>query len=245
MKRFADLHLQPNLDDRERLERIVCKASELGFSVVGVSLPSRLEEETISFLRKTCKDYNVDVAMRMDLTPKSPNELLRSLRLFRRKFELVAVRCFSKAVARQAAKDHRVDLLVFPANDPRERFFDRAEATLASQGVAALEVELALILRHAGFSRVRLLSCLQKETAIAKKLGVPIVISSGAVDPYQLRGPHDVASLAVLFGMDEAAALNAVSGAPLAIVERNRGKLDSGYVARGVRVVRRGKNCVT
>lgn len=243
MKRFADLHLQPSLDKGEQVEKIVSKASDLGFGLVGVSLSPKVKHETMRFLWGTCRSYGVDVATRIDLTPKSSSELLKRLRQFRREFELLSVNCFSKSVARQAAKDHRVDLLAFPSSDPRERFFDYAEARLASQGVAALEIDGGLFLRSAGFFRVRLLSCLRREVAIAEKLGVPVVISSGAVDFFQLRGPHDFASLATLFGMDSVSALNAVSVAPLAIVERNRGKLDSSYVARGIRVVRRGRNC--
>jgi len=243
MKQFADLHLKPNLVRREHVEKIISKASDLSYSLVGVSLPPKAKPDITSFLRNICRNYGVDFATRISLTPKSPGELLKNLRQFRRKFELVAVNCFSKSVARQAAKDNRVDLVVFPSSNPRERFFDNAEARLASKSVAALEIDMALILRSAGFSRVRLLSCLRREVAIAEKLGVPVLISSGAVDSFQLRGPHDFASLAILFGMNGMSALNAVSVAPLAIVERNRGKLDSSYVARGVRVVRRGRNC--
>lgn len=243
MKKFADLHLQPNLDKREQVERIICKASDLGYSLVGVSLPQKVKQDKIYFLRTTCRNYGVDFVTRVDLTPKTSSGLLKSLRQFRRKFEVVSVSCFSKSVARQAAKDHRVDLVVFPSSNPRERFFDYAEAKLASQGVAVLEIEMTLLLSSAGFSRVRLLSCLRREVAVAEKLGVPVVISSGAVDSFQLRGPHDFAGLATLFGMSEVSALNAVSVAPLAIVERNREKLDSSYVARGIRVVRRGRDC--
>ena len=243
MKKFVDLHLHPNLDNKEQTEKLIDKASDLGYSLVGITLSPKIKQDTTRFLRKTCRTHGVDFATRIDLTPKSSSELLKNLRQLRRKFELVSVNCFSKSVARQAAKDHRVDLLVFPSSNPRERFFDYAEARLASQGVAALEIDMEHLLRSAGFSRVRLLSCLRREVAIAEKLGIPVIISSGAVDSFQLRGPHDYMSLAMLFGMGSTSASGAVSVAPLTIVERNRRKLDSGYVARGVRVVRRGTNC--
>lgn len=244
MKQYADLHLQPNLDRRENIEKMMTKASDLGFNLVGVSFTTIPSESIISFLEKTCADCNLDFATRIDLTPKSPKGLLRFLRQYRRQFELVSVNCFSKSVARQAAKDHRVDLLVFPSYNPHERFFDGAEAKLASQGVAALEIDMALLLRLVGFSRVRLLSCLRRELTIAEKLRIPVVICGGATDPYQMRGPYEFASLATLFGMSNASALKGVSETPLAIVERNRRKLDSSYVCRGIRVVQRGKDCI-
>ncbi|UCE95943.1 MAG: hypothetical protein JSV51_09655, partial [Candidatus Bathyarchaeota archaeon] len=147
------------------------------------------------------------------------------------------------SVARQAAKDHRVDLLAFPSINPRERFFDISEARLASQGVAALEIDMSLILQLHYFPRVRILSSLRREVAIAAKFHIPVVISSNAVDSYQLREPRELASLTTLFGMDKESALNAVSVNPIAILERNRKKLDSSYVAKGISIVQRGANC--
>lgn len=245
MKKFADLHLQPDLDDMELIEEIIQKASDLNYSLVGVALPPRVKQDTTHFLRKTCRTHNVDFATRIDLIPNTPSELLKDLRQFRRRLELVSVKCLSKSVARQAAKDHRVDLLNFPSGNPRERFFDDAEARLASQGEhpRALEINMALLLQTTGSYRARLLSCLRREVAIARKLGVPVIISSHAVNSFQLRAPRDFASLAMMFGMSDLSALNAVSVIPFGVIERNRKKLENSYVMRGVQVVRRGTNC--
>jgi ribonuclease P/MRP protein subunit RPP1 len=243
MRKFADLHLEPDFSRKEQMDRLIQTASDLGFSLVGVSLSPRGFRDSIDFLSRICKDYGMDFASRIDLAPKSSSDLLKNLRRFRRRFEVVAVRCFSKGLARQAAKDHRVDILIFPSEDPRRRFFDNAEAKLASQATAALEINLAMLLRATGFSRTRLLSCLRKEVAIAEKFDIPVVLSSSAVHAIALRGPSDLASLSSMFGMDNASALDAVSTVPCAIVDKNRKKLDSSYVARGVRILRSGKNC--
>jgi ribonuclease P/MRP protein subunit RPP1 len=221
---------------------MLSKASDLGYRLVGVTLPSRATQAHLRSLKKICADFRLDFASRIDLTPRSSEELLQTLRRFRRKFELVSVNCCSKSVARQAAKDHRVDLLAFQSTNPRERFFDEAEARLASNSFAALEVDMALLLRTVDSERARLLSSLRKEITIAKKLDVPVVLSSNASDPYQLRGPHGFAALATLFGMNMASALNAISVTPSTMVKQNREKLDENYVARGIRVLRRGRD---
>jgi len=52
-----------------------------------------------------------------------------------------------------------------------------------------------------------------------------------------------MAALAFLFGLDEASALDAVAQNPKVIVERNREKLGSKFVAPGIRVVKEGKDC--
>jgi len=243
MKRFADLHLRPDLNSSNHTQTLMAKAKALGYTLVGVSIPRRVQKDALRLLQETCRACKLDFAIRIDLSPRTPSELLRSLTRFRREFEIVAVNCLSKAVARQAAKDRRVDLLAFPSIDPRARFFDRAETRVSSQGIAALEVDVSLLLRTSGISRVRLLASLRREVNVAEKASFPVVISSHASTPLQMRGPHDLVSLSALYGMDHASAVNAVSSAPCGIVDRSRRKLEAYYVSQGVRVVRRGKDC--
>jgi RNase P/RNase MRP subunit p30 len=239
MKRFADLHLRVPLEDQHKAETMIQKASELGYSLVGIPLPPHATKEQISQLRHICSNAKLDFAQRVNFSPRTPNELLQSLRRYRRKFEIVAVRCHTKDVARQAAKDRRVDLIQFSATNLRKRFFDESEAELASQALSSLEIELAPMLQLTNFSRVRLLSRLRREAATAERLKVPITLSSGATDEQFMRGPRDYAALTTLFDLTLPSALRALSETPWVTVERNRRKLSSDYVAPGIRVVGR------
>ena len=169
--------------------------------------------------------------------PKTSNELLSNLRQLRRKFEIISVACTSKNVARQAAKDRRVDLLSPCLAFPCKRFFDYAEAELASKKSVAFEIDMASILSSYRFPRIRLLSSLRKEVAVARKFDIPITISSGASDKNLLRSPHDYVALASLFDLPTSHALQALSEYPLSIIERNKRKLSPNYVAPGVRIV--------
>ena len=244
MKRiYADLHLCPNLRDFASVSEMVSKASRLGYSLIGIVFPSSSTEEEIGRLRGIGKEVGVDLVSRVDLKPRTPNELLYGLRRLRRRFELIGVVCGSKSVARQAAKDRRVDLLSFSSVDFRWRFFDRAEAELASGGLACFEVDVKPLLSLEGVVRVRFLSSLRREVAIAEEFGVPVVLSSGVSDGMLLRRPRELAAFASLFDLGEVSAMDAVSKNPVAIVRRNRDKLGSRFVAPGMRVVRRGKGC--
>lgn len=239
MKRFADLHLRLPLEDRAKAESMIRRTSELGYNLVGIPHSPHATKEQISQLKHICNDAKVDFATRVNFSPKTPNQLLHSLRRYRRKFEIVAVRCHTKDVARQAAKDRRVDLLQFSVTNLRKRFFDEAEAELASQAFSSLEIELAPILQLTTSSRIRLLSSLRKEVATAERFRVPITLSSGATDEQLMRGPRDYAALATLFDLPMSSALRALSENPWVTVERNREKLSSDYVAPGIRVVGR------
>jgi RNase P/RNase MRP subunit p30 len=239
MRKFVDLHLRAPIKDLDQLERMVRRSSQLGYHLIGIPLPPNIMRGQISQLRQICNDANIDLVARVIFSPKTPRELLRDLRRFRRKFEVISVTCTSKGVARQAAKDRRVDLLHFSATNLRKRFFDRAEAELASKALSSLEIEMAPLLLLTSFPRMRLLSRLRREVAIAQRFKVPVTISSGATNEALIRSPQDYAALAALFDLPISSALRALSENPVAVVERNRGKLSPDYVAPGIRVVGR------
>jgi len=241
MKAYVDLHLIPPGGKTERAKELIKRAAELGYNYIGLTIPMETERATINQLRRFSSSEGVDMVTRVDLTPKNSRELLEHLRRLRRRYEIIAVRCTGKAVARQAAKDRRVDILSFPSTNPKERFFDRAEAELASKASAALEIDLTQILLTRGARRIRLLSTLRTEASIAERLKVPIVLSSGATGIGQQRRPRDMASLSYLFDMKPETALKAISENPLDIIERNRRKLSPDYVAPGVYIIRRGR----
>ena len=242
-KTFADLHLRLNVKDHAKAFQAITKAAALGYRLIAVPLLSETRGDEVAKLKAVCSEAKIDFASRIDLRPKTQNELMHQLRRLRRKFEVICVNCENKEVARQAAKDHRVDLLNFPLLDFRKRFFDKAEAELASNSLAALEIDVKPLLVLEGPARIRFLSSLRREVAIAKEFHVPIVVSSGVSEVKLLRRPREMAALTFLFGLDEASALKAVSQEPVAIVKRNREKLSAKFVAPGIRVIKEGKDC--
>ncbi len=244
MKRlYSDLHLRPNIRDFEQTANMIRKAAKLGYRLIAITLSLNLGEEESQRIRSVCNDVGMDVATRVDLRPNTPNELIRDLRKLRRKFEIVCVLCESKNVSRQAAKDRRVDLLNFPSVNFRGRFFDLAEAELASNSPASLEIDMNPLLTSETPTRIRLLSSLQRETLIADGFNVPIVVSSGASNERFIRKPAEIAIATSLFGLPKQLALDTVSKNPETIVKRNREKLSPNFIAPGIRVLRRGKDC--
>jgi len=243
MKFYADLHLCPTLERTDEARKLIQKSAELGYDAVGVAFPVGVEQKRIQEIRDICVTSGLDFVTRIDLTPNNPASLLKSLRSLRRQFEVIAVLCHSKTVARQAAKDRRVDLISFPSPDFRKRFFDSAEAALASEATVSLEVDMSPLLRLQGFQRSRLLSFLRRETLIAKKSHVPIVLSSGASTASLLKKPQDYAFLSYLFGLDFSEAMRGFSENSRTIVDRNRKKLSPNHVAPGVYIIRRGEDC--
>jgi RNase P/RNase MRP subunit p30 len=238
MKRqFVDLHLRLNLKDQKTSQRIIIKAEKLGYSKVGIPNQETSTEQINNLGLQT----NIDFISRIDYKPRNQEDLTRFLRKYRRKYEIVCVQCENKETARQAAKDRRVDLLNFPSLDYHRRFFDRAEAELSSKCQTAFEIDIKPLLVLEGPPRTRLLSMLQREVALALRFHVPIVISSGVFEEKFLRKPRDMASLGLLFGLGEKESLDAVSTNPSTIIDRNREKLSSSFIAPGIKLLKEGK----
>jgi RNase P/RNase MRP subunit p30 len=221
---------------------MITKAISLGYSGVGIPLPYDFSNLAVSRLQQMCIDSGIDLVTRIDLAPKSINELLSQLRRCRRRFEIIGVSCSHKAVARQAAKDRRVDLLSFSELNFRNRYFDDAEAELAAGALASLEIDMSMLLSANSSERIHLLARLRREITIASKFSVPIVLSSGAKTESLMRKPRDFAALAYLFDIPPASALRTISESSSSIVTRNRTKLHSSFVAPGIRIVKRGRN---
>ncbi|XHH10006.1 MAG: RNase P subunit p30 family protein [Candidatus Bathyarchaeia archaeon] len=241
MKRaFADLHLKVNPKDAQNLQHAINRAAKFGYKILSVPYTFEPSTEEVLNLKTVCKTAGVDPVLRIDLRPRNENDLMSNLRRYRRKFDVIGVVCENKEISRQAAKDRRVDLLNFPNLDYRKRFFDRPEAELARSGLAALEIDVKPLLVLEGPARIRFLSCLRREVAIAQNYGVPLVVSSGVGEERFMHMPRDMASLSYLFGLGTVEALDAVSVNPLAIVLRNREKLENSFVAPGIRLIKEG-----
>jgi len=234
---YSDLHLRGNTNDTQRL---IAKAASLGYSQVAVPFSTPPTDSELSVIKNYSQANGIDFVTRADFKPRTQEDLTRFLRKYRRQFEVICIFSDNKDVARQAAKDHRVDILNFPSFDYKKRFFDRAEAELASNTEAAFEIDVKPLLALEGPTRTRLLSTLRRETAIAKEFHVPLLISSGISEDLLMRKPHDMAALGFLFGLREENCLDAVSSNPTTIVSRNRRKLDSKFVAPGVTLLKEG-----
>jgi len=229
--KFVDLHVNPTSKD---LEEVLTFAAELGYVYIGLT-PNNNQQQTSEIARKV----GLEAVSRINLTPKDPEELLALLKRFRLKYEIVAIKCIDHKVAKQAAKDHRVDLLNFPINS--RIIFDEPTAQLASTSNAALEITFSDLIMNQEMQRVITIDKLYREVKNAHRYKVPIILSSGAKTPYQLREPRDIAALVSVIGLVQKEALEALSSLPLKIIEINREKLKPDY-ARGVRLIRRGKN---
>ena len=116
--------------------------------------------------------------------------------------------------------------------------FDRKEAVLASESNCAYEINFMELLHQNPVLVSKLFSIIKDEVENAVRSEVPIIISSGATMTSQMRSPRDLSSLSAVFDLQEEIGLDAVSTTPARMIEANRKKLESGFIAPGVKVVK-------
>lgn len=235
MKKYTDLHLAPAFGDSASIEKMASLVAELGFSLAGLSIHGRPNQDLKDRVESRFEDYGVDVAWRIDIVATSRHELLGQLRRNRGVVEIVGVQCQTDNVATVAARDGRVDLLYFDPTRGNVRFREK----LAHSCSSALELQVG---RYASQMGVRdVLFRLREEARIAARVGVRTVLTSGARSPVELRGPHEMSALGIAMGLEKQIAELSVTRNPLSIVDMNRRRLDAVHVERGVQVMQRAR----
>jgi ribonuclease P/MRP protein subunit RPP1 len=240
-KLFSDLHVSPDVSNRSSsISEIINMASTLGFSYIGLSIFNRHNVDMIGDFKRMFNEHGIDMVSRVDLSPQNVNDLKSDLRFYRGKVEVISVFCSNIHVARFAARDSRVDILNFSFSNWKSNFFDVSEAKLAAKGNSTLEINIADMLRCSNTGeRISTLRIMSENVRLALKYGVPVIVSSGAKNVFEMRDPRAMASIMTLFGVSEFDALQFVSSNPLILIERNRMKLSGEMVCKGVRLLGR------
>ncbi|WP_455367866.1 RNase P subunit p30 family protein [[Eubacterium] cellulosolvens] len=233
MRRYADLHLHHSLFTRDLPKKIEL-IKKYGVDYVGVTL-QRVDSSSLTReCNQALKQSGLDPVSRVDLYPKNKNELLSLLRRFRQRFEIIAVKCLNNDVSLTAARDRRVDIIFFNLDNPRFRF-NTAIAHLCN---CSLEVNIKNIAHQTSHSVLGRVSG-EIQTALDHK--IPLIISSGASDIFEIKPPQQMASLGQIFGADKDSSLKMVSDNPITVIERNRKKHEGSHIFEGVEIIRRSK----
>ena len=130
MREFVNLGVYPS---EGAFQPILEAAKQLGYTRIGFDSPP---ESSI-----------LDTVYRVDIHPRSQNDLGKQVRKLRHKVEVITVHCHTKPVSRQAARDNRVDLLRFPVTGGKgTRFLDRQQAGLMRDSGVGFEVPVGDLL---------------------------------------------------------------------------------------------------
>ena len=67
MKQFADLNLHVPIEDFGKTKKMIHKASELGYNMLGIPFPLKAKKEDIINIQKICNEVNLDFVSRVNI----------------------------------------------------------------------------------------------------------------------------------------------------------------------------------
>lgn len=215
------------MSDSTQLESFVQMARNIGFTGLATH---NIEGEPDHLLQS-----GFSVLRRADIFGKNLKIVRKQVDSVRKDVMIVSVRLNSIDLANWAAEDQRVDLITVDYS--LEYRFRETTARLAAASDTALEIRFEPLLRLAGLNRSKVIKVYRETVRTAIDAGMQVILSSGAKQPLQLRSPVSMRHICELLGMEPKYAENAVKQASQEIVERNRRRFSSGYVADGVKVL--------
>ncbi|MFX1252664.1 MAG: RNase P subunit p30 family protein [Promethearchaeota archaeon] len=230
-RRFYDFNLRinPELNLFEALSSFKKMLSRLGYNGAVVEIPINTipnfkpleyhSKDSFFFFRTTLHSSNIEA-------------FKAQLAKIRRRRHIIAALCTSVQITKWLTLDHRVDALSFEGDN--YKLFDLATARDAAATGKVLEIPMRQIIYIPSYKRIMIIRYISKaiQTAFAKKC--PVIISSGATTPMELRGPRDLAALTNLFELDYFLAIDSISTMVQGLLERNSRKLSAEFIAPNI-----------
>lgn len=229
---FYDLHVRT-----DEIEETVEKASRLeltGIAVAEYSDDFDGFKETRRRLKELQEDTDLDLVVSVAISPDSIKELKDDLSRYRPLSEIVTVLGGDYSINRAACQDSRVDLLAHPEYRRKDSGLDHVAAKAAAENGVAIELNTSNLLNTYGRIRSHILNHMARNITLCEKFDVPLVITSGAMDPWSLRDPRSMAAIGQILGMRLEDAMDSVSEVPGKIIEDNRKKLEGKILYEGV-----------
>ena len=212
----------------------------LGYRVVALATSRfKLLRSLRSFARKVCGGIGLDVYLRVNVRPRSVREGKEVLRRLRGLVEVLCVECGNMEIARFAARDNRVDIIYLDPYNLNVKF-DLSEVELISSRANPVYFEVRYVQLVNAFnnpSGAIYLGRLRTWLTLIKRKGIPVIVSSGARSPFDLKSAREIRALIEEFS--EIDGRRAMIDNPLKLIEVNKVKLSKSFIMPGVMVVGR------
>jgi ribonuclease P/MRP protein subunit RPP1 len=224
---FYDLHVHPEIDPKKMIEF----AKLLGWD--GICFVFKSLREIEKFKKTFESNQGLDIAFGLKIEVKNPEELKKIVRNVRREVELISIFGGDLEINRKACETPEVDILTHPEFERNDSGLDHVTVKLAKENNVSIEFNFRELLFSYKKSRADVFSKMLKNAKLVRKYNAPFIITSGALDPHDLRSPSDLISFGRVLGLDPKKTKLSFSGS---ILKENRKRLASEWVMPGVEI---------
>ncbi|MHA2025439.1 MAG: RNase P subunit p30 family protein [Candidatus Thorarchaeota archaeon] len=186
------------------------------------------------------KEQGFSVVKRADVLSRGLDSVRKQTTRIRSNTMIIAVPLTTVEIANWAAEDNRVDLLTL---DPsRNNQMRESTARLAASSGTGLEIQFTPLLNLIGLNRSKIIKVYREAIKTATDAGMPVILSSGAKHPLNMRSSMAMRHIGLLLGLESKLAETVVSSTPFEILERNQRRLSPNFVGEGIEIMQRGGN---
>ncbi|XP_040291471.1 ribonuclease P protein subunit p30 [Bufo bufo] len=219
---FVDLNLT-NCMTVKKLQSVIEMAAHLGYSAVAINHIAEFENKKPEIVKPIStkdlfaspptvqgKSTPIQILKRLTVIASDPSHfnVLRSTSPVTRLYDIVAVYPKTEKLFHAACTAIDVDIICINVTEKYPFFFRRPPVNAAIERGIFFELIYTPSIKDSTLRRYTISNALSL-MEICK--GKNIIISSGAEKPLELRGPYDVATLGLLFGLSERSAKAALS----------------------------------
>ena len=230
-RKFCDLRVFPKIcGGEDNIEDFLKTAMLLKFKVLAFPI---INQSSIIFskIQKYAKTCKIDCVMRADIVSGNLKYTKRKAEFYRKKVELITIIPLNLSTARLAARDSRIDIINFERSWD---FLDTKQAKMMKRNEKILEISVNSVVKKSISQKTILLKKIYKALTIVSKYDIPIIVSSGARNIYEMRDPRTLASFLYLFEINTLQ-YKVVSEIPVNLIEKNRERLEN-EIVRGVKM---------
>lgn len=232
-----------NVDARGFEEKIEL-AGRLGWN--GICLVKDFDSDFKSFSKKV-RDVGggseIDLLVGARVFVKSPGEVQKKSRAALEYADLILVDGGDEGINRAASECWEVDVLCHPEKgvqkdytSQRDSGVNHVSARFMAERYIALELNFSELLNTYGVVRSRVMGRMRQNVMLARKYGVLLIISSGAVDKSALRSPRELMAVGLTLGMDTGF-VKRVMEYPLEVIKKSRDRKNPDVLMKGLEVV--------
>ncbi len=229
---YYDLCVHASSEGDSDCKQMMAMAHHLGYSGICISNHSDTEDCECEL-----SGNSLSACTGIELRVSKPSKLHGLIGKCRTEKDLVVVHGGTESINRAAVENSNVDILNHPFT-AKDSGMNHVLAKAAAENKVALAFNVDILIKLKGGKRVFALSNFRNNLQLARKYGVPMLLTTNAMSVFDLRAPREVIALAGLFGMTLEEANIALSEVPAGIISRNRRLANS--VCDGVRVIGTG-----
>ncbi|XP_069836464.1 ribonuclease P protein subunit p30 isoform X1 [Dendropsophus ebraccatus] len=219
---FVDLNVT-NCTDVKKLQSIIEMAAHLGYSAVAINHVAEFEKKKVEIVKPIStkdlfpspptvqgKSTPIKILTRLTIIASDPSHcnVLRSTSPVTRLYDIVAVYPKTEKLFHAACTNIDVDIICINVTEKYPFFFRRPPVNAAVERGIFFELIYTPAIKDSTLRRYTISNAI---SLMEVGKGKNIIISSGAEKSLDLRGPYDVATLGLLFGLSERSAKAALS----------------------------------